>query len=480
MKDIRTFKVLQRETSVYKYYAELKENSLTEKGFLDLVKVPGLFVAATGQFLKKLRLGNHLKQKDIAKSLGVSRCAVKQWELNNNRISIKNLVQIAEMCGISRDYIYSQIEEGIFKIKIKLPIKVKRLHDIAKYLSPQKYKYRKAEIIVLKRYHENFSKVLPSLNKKIRISGHKHLINSKDLHRFLITFLSYVKVPKIYPPLTTEVKDWYDNDIDLKRALVIPCLQSDGSMDYKNRKRLRFYGDNRRLHDFFVDAMYLEYNEMPSSYFIRWSDEYYTVYDKRSIHKIVAEVFNLAGNTKTSPAHGQTVKEYLQEPQPHLNYLINAPKTEQQIALRIWASAEGSISIFKQTRWIYPALAISCAHPDLAKQLQYIAKCHGIHFNTKLEQKTWSGVDSLYNRTLSGCLNFLKLGGFIKGVKISSNSPYHEGIEKDVLLLGILEYIKRESMNKKEFPIEIHHHRINRIIRNEEYKSADYYLDYFS
>ena len=39
--EIKTaFKALIRETSVYKYYIELKENSLTSKGYLDIAKIP--------------------------------------------------------------------------------------------------------------------------------------------------------------------------------------------------------------------------------------------------------------------------------------------------------------------------------------------------------------------------------------------------------------------------------------------------------
>jgi hypothetical protein len=76
-------------------------------------------------------------------------------------------------------------------------------------------------------------------------------------------------------------------------------------------------------------------------------------------------------------------------------------------------------------------------------------------------------------------LGFLKLGGFIKGMKISSKSRYHEGIAKNVFLLGILEYIiQRNNTSKwfKEIPIEDHHRNINQIIQNREYKSADYYI----
>jgi hypothetical protein len=44
----KTFKALMRENSVYKYFVELKEGVFTEKGFLDLIKVPGLRVTGAG------------------------------------------------------------------------------------------------------------------------------------------------------------------------------------------------------------------------------------------------------------------------------------------------------------------------------------------------------------------------------------------------------------------------------------------------
>ena len=190
---------------------------------------------------------------------------------------------------------------------------------------------------------------------------------------------------------------------------------------------------------------------------------------------------NIAGNTKTKHAAGQTVTEYLKEPQPHLEYLINAPETEQKIALRIWASTEGSIGISKRYKWLYPDLRIGCAHPILAKQLQYIAQQHGIHFVIRKNKRTWSGIGRISNTTLIGCRNFLKLGNFIEGVKIRS-SPYHRGIEKNILLLGIFEYIRRTHMNglSEKLPMAFHHRKINDIIENKEHHPLDFYINYFS
>ena len=57
------------------------------------------------------------------------------------------------------------------------------------------------------------------------------LINSSELYKYLTSFFRYKRTYKIKPPLNDEVKVWYENNIDLKRAIIIPCLQSDGTID---------------------------------------------------------------------------------------------------------------------------------------------------------------------------------------------------------------------------------------------------------
>jgi transcriptional regulator with XRE-family HTH domain len=474
-----TFKAIIYETSVYQYIVELKENVFTEQGFLDLVKVPGLRVAGTGQFLKNLRLKSKLLQKDIAELFGVSISQVSYQERNGNTIPLQPLIEIAHARGTSRDAIYLSIAQGEFSIKnVALPVNFEKIREIAGYLSPSKY-----GINITKCPKEILSTIKATLNVHIS-QGSPKRISSKELHNYLTTFFHYTKVPKINPPLTEEVKHWREQGVDLKRMVIIPCLQSDGTSKQKQRHDLTFLGNSQILHDYFLDAMHYEYNELPTAYFVNksGSSSCYTTFNQNSVTKILNEIMKLAGNTKTSPAIGQTVEDYLKEPQPHLDYLINASETELKIALRIWASTEGYISINRSKGLIYPMLGIACAHPDLATAPQQIAKQFNIKFTKKRSKNTWSGIKVLVALTISSCIAFLKLGGFIKGVEVSSNSRYHKGFNKDVLLLGILEFIKRER-NKdfyRNLPLKEVHNEINKIIENKEYKSADYYIEYFS
>jgi hypothetical protein len=83
--------------------------------------------------------------------------------------------------------------------------------------------------------------------------------------------------------------------------------------------------------------MHFVYNEFPTAYFMGpSSNTLRTEYKNKAIKKIRDEIMNLAGNAKTCPATGQSIFEYLKEPQPHVHYLMDASKTEQKIALRIW------------------------------------------------------------------------------------------------------------------------------------------------
>ena len=323
-------------------------------------------------------------------------------------------------------------------------------------------------------------RVLQEIKKYFRINqyGRNFRIHSKSLHDFLTTFFSYTRICKINPPLNSEIKNWHTNGIDLKRAIIYPNLQSDGSV----AKKIFFCGYSRSLHDYFVDAMYYEYNILPTSYFLESSNCVPSTYYELSTTEIRDEILKFVGNAKTHPAAGQSVKEYLKEPQPNLDYLITASKIEQQIALRIWASTEGCISIGGGKAKLRPYFMISCTHPTLISQLKEIAGRHNLHMLIKRSRNTWSGISGIYSTSRRILLEFLKLGGFIKGVKISSHSRYHEGISKDILILGILEYIRQRYMNKwpKKLPKNVHHHNINKIIRNREFKSANYYIDWFS
>ena len=117
-----------------------------------------------------------------------------------------------------------------------------------------------------------------------------------------------------------------------------------------------------------------------------------------------------------------------------------------------------------------------------AIQLQQIARRFNINFGITRSKSTWSRIRGLSADSISSCIEFQKLGGFFKGVKISANSKYHKGIQKDVYLLGILEFKRRQKIRRKLRNLSLRniHNEINKIIKNREYNSQGYYINYFS
>ena len=474
-------KVLIRETSVYKYYVELKEDALTDQGFFDLAKVLDLRVAGTGQFLKSLRLEKSLGQTDIAKIVNVYWWTVSRWERNVTKIPIQSLIKITETLEIERNAIYSLINRE-FKANIRIPVKLEEIREIIQYLVPQTSNSKTKRVTLKKcsnrilQHVKNTFNVLPKTTRTKR--GPLTIIISSDLHAFLKTFFRYKKIYKIRIPLTNEVKKWKKANVDLVRAVIIPCLQTDGCIA-QNPKQLIFTGKSIYLHNIFVDAMNLCYCVFPISYFQGTSNVPQTRYSRKIS---INEIKNLAGNTKTRPTTGQSVEEYKTEPQPKLAYLLDSGKTEKKIALRLWITAEGSISIHRYKTLIYPELELSCTHPDLIIPLKRIAKQFHINFTIVRSKRTWSGFAGLLSNSIKNVIAFLKIGGFFPSVKVSKHSKYHQGIDKDVYLLGILEFIKRQKLisRLRKFALDEVHREINRIIENEQYNTKDYYINYFS
>jgi hypothetical protein len=372
-----------------------------------------------------------------------------------------------------------------------LPVKLERISNIVKYLYPVKNNYKKS-INLLKCSDEAIKELQSALNVKIFYHSkgknkNRGQIHSSGLYNFLKVFFRYYEMVKIRPPLTSEVRDWHENDIDLKHAVICPLLQTDGwsttRESFKTSPAIKYHGNDEILHKLLVDAFFFEYNLLPTTYFHKGADGcHVTEYKQKNVINIIADILSICGSTKTSPARGQSIETYLQESQPHLKYLKTSSNIIQMIALRIWASTEGCAGIQRRNGYFTPSLTISCAHPVLARQLIQIAARHNINFTKKTSKLTWSGVNKIVNTSLCGCLEFLKLGNFIEGVKISTKSKYHQGIDKDIFLLGVIEFKKREKTNPKlrNLSLKDSHIRINKIIESGKYNSADYYINLFS
>lgn len=472
-----TFKALLRETSTYRYFVQMKDDAVTEGGFFDLAKVSGLRVIGAGGFLRELRRKNNRTQKEMAELAGVTRVCLTTWELNDNKALLEILVKISEHFKIDRDNIYSMIDQGKFSLSTNLPLRPQAIRDIIPYLVPHRPNNQKVTIL---KCPETVMLRIKTITTSIWKTQYLYQTNSKDLNLYLKAFFLYNKEYKIQPPLTNEVKHWHENSVDLIKAVIIPLLQTDGSC-IENFPE--FYGNNKILHDLLVDSMYFSCNVLPSSYMThaRSSNIFQTKYRNNRGKKAVARIMSMCGNIKTIPAKGQTREQYLKEPQAHINYLMEATETEQKIALRIWASAEGNVGVERDKSYIYPSLRITCTNPTVINQLKELASQFNIYFRIDKSKDTWSGFHRLSSKSIKNAINFLKIGSFIQNVEIGANSPYYESLAKDELLLGILEFKIREKKNAslRTLPIDQIHHKIRNIVLKKEYKTVDYYIQYF-
>ncbi len=55
--------------------------------------------------IKKMRMSHNLNQVELAKKLGVSKQCISNWENDNILPSVDMLVKIADLFGVSTDYL---------------------------------------------------------------------------------------------------------------------------------------------------------------------------------------------------------------------------------------------------------------------------------------------------------------------------------------------------------------------------------------
>ncbi len=305
-------------------------------------------------------------------------------------------------------------------------------------------------------------------------------IYSYLLYYFLKTFYIYKKENLLKFPLSKEVRDWEIKRVDLAKAVIIPMLLTDGGE--KPGNRLCIAGASDIVHELMADAFFKKFNMLPSSYKVKVKHKTIFVTTFNMNKDNLSSLKEICPTFKTSP-YNQNTNVYLNGLQPSIKFLFNASKIEQQTAIRIWAITEGSIGIRldKKTKLIMPVLQIACAHPGLVIELKEICTQNGMNFYIIKEKKNWKGISGLKSGSLRTTISFFRIGGFIRGVNICSNSPFFEGLDKQDVLLGILEFVIKQRVNK-EYRIENKnkvYKYIQTIVKNKKFKSEKYYLKTF-
>jgi len=469
-------------TSVFSFKTRINTKNLTKEGYFDLTKLDGLRIFNNG-FLENLRKKYNKSRVDIAKMLNIPVRTLIGWESNNKSFPFEKLNLLVQILKLDEKSLYEIIKGAEFtyglhhgKNKIILPL-IPEDFVLANYITLIK----SDKVYLVKDTPEKIKKEVLnhfSIDKTLFRKNGLIIIYSYLLNRFLKTFYVYEKKIDLNFPLSKDVQEMVKNKIDLKKAVIIPMSLSDGGE--KPNRRLFFSGASTSLHNVWADAFYYEYNLLPSSYILPYKSIYITTHIIPK--EILIEIKNLCPNFKTSPIK-QTREDYLKLPQPSIKYLFSSKKSEQEIAIRLWASTEGSIGINldKRKRLIYPIFKIACAHPSLILELQQLARLNGINFHVKKEIKNWSGLSALVTFSLGSSLNFLKMGGFFDVAIAESRSTYFGGLKKQDVFLSILEFMNRQRIDKNlrtTNKLEAYQN-ISKIARNGDFKDINHYLNVF-
>lgn len=473
---------LQRETTVFCRKVSVKGENLTKDGHFNLDKISQLRILDNG-FLKKIRIKYKKTQQNLAELIKTPLRTLIGWESYKKSLPFTKLIELFNRLKINEKERYSLIIGSEFtfgkhhgKNRIKLPLKPEEF-KMANYLIPiepdKVYVIKKTPKEIKEDVIKEFSIDRYYLNKTGLLVIYSCLFN-----HFLKTFYVYKKELILKFPLSKEVPVWMSKNVNLSKAVIIPLLITDGG---EKSASVFCSGESNIVHNIWTDACYYELNKLPSSYKVPYKTIFITS------HRFNKEVLNkLKVNCpmfKTSPSK-ESAKEYSKLPQPSIKYLFERPKLEQQIALRLWAITEGSVSIrnSKREKLITPSIRIACAHPILINELKKIAKLNGINSSISKGYNTWSKISGLQTSSIDSAINFLKIGGFIKGVKVAkSKSKPFGGFDKQDVLLGILELVKRQRENKayKTSSIQKVNKWVISIIKNKQFMNERYYIKYF-
>lgn len=151
------------------------------------------------------------------------------------------------------------------------------------------------------------------------------------------------------------------------------------------------------------------------------------------VKKILTEIYRRTPTTKHQPQRGtENWRDYLKTKQPSLSFLYGGPKPLIELCFRIGMSTDGCVMASKhRNRAVRPALHLTCFHPLLILEWKRLSDLIGLNFNLNDKKIRTRSVDSIEA--------FLKMGGFLEGIKISPKSKYYSGLEKNKRLKELLE-----------------------------------------
>lgn len=184
-----------------------------------------------------------------------------------------------------------------------------------------------------------------------------------------------------------------------------------------------------------------------------------SIYSKGAL----SELLKLCPSYKTHPWN-EDISRYLEKAQPTLTLLRGERTDLLKESIRLAMSAEGSVTPnFPPDTLPYPKMEFSCAHPALVFEWQRVFYKLNIRTYITRSKVAWAGIRGLMISNLESIKGFLEIGGFIKGVKVTSKSPYYAGLTKNKVLKAIFEARKRHITFSRDQPTSQKHPLIRQI-----------------
>lgn len=465
-------KRILNSTSVWSSYVELDQRNLTSRGYFDLSKLSGLYVHGTRKLFKFYREKAGLSQKDCAELLGLSN--VTNYEYLNKSIPFKFLKFLADLCNEdifeTLNALRPKFSTGNGKeIPIYLPISPKSAENYITNLIPSKCPTR--YIVYVKRKLPNG---VSHLNTHLSRHGTK-FVYSKLLWKFLNTFYKYERELKLNIPLCNLSSAFKASGISSK-VIVGTLLLTEGS---RNKKGFDFSNKSVVLHNLLIDAVYDKYNLIPTTYLRKGTRAFRTYYYSGNSVSVREDLEKTFGCLKTKPTD---IRNYLSLPQPTLEKVKK--KQDKKMVIRLFSVTEGNVWMSvrpynrkKKEYIVCPTIGFACTHPKLLLDLNNILVSLG--FVPSLGKgKTWSGWARANLAAFHNIIKFLRIGGFIPGVKVARSDAILHGFEKRAVLLAILELRKRmlkDSSLRKLNRYQLYS-LISKILKQGSLKNEEHYI----
>lgn len=244
--------------------------------------------------------------------------------------------------------------------------------------------------------------------------------------------------------------------MDLEEVTLIGILYTDGCLSPKGKNSWRLYLGNTSwqiIKLFKVSLM--KVFDLPESR-IRISCKsvnnkpfYKAVVDSKEIGQYLTKKYGTFRTLKYSTNTGSGIY-----PAAHLPNLLSEDESTICHFLKIAFSCDGGINLYVASNkyvWLIRNVYLACQHPVLIKQYNLLLRKIGIigKILNKDEMIRIQGRSSLER--------FLEKIGFVKGVKVTQNSAYWCGIEKQkVLELAVSSYDNpRLIINLPQFKVKI-------------------------